>query len=601
MTDIGLTLLVLVVAIAAFVWNRLPVEVVALGVALALYATGVVGLDDTFAGFGSGTVVLIAALFVVAEALDAAGVTTWLGSLLIRFAGTSRARLLALMMGLTALLTAFISVNGAVAALLPMVVVLAVRLGRKPAQLLMPMAFAAHAGSLLVLTGSPVNILILNATVESTGRGIGFFEFALVGLPLLAGTIALTLWLGPALLPDRVPQSLPRDLGSHGETLRRHYLGDDALSRLRIPEGSALVGLPLGGLRGEDAAAGVHLISVQQPNGKPSTHSALEAGDHIVVRGDQRQIDAFAARHTLQQDAGATCGLISGSYGVAEVVVAPRSNLVGTEAYPGMVTDSGALVVLAHQHPGAAHTPGRTTIAAGDRLLLQGTWSALDRHTEDHNVLLVDSPDAIRRQTAPFGPEAVPALAVLAAMVVLLATNAVPAPVAAVLAAMAMVVFGVVTPRQAHRSMAWQTLILVAGMIPLSTAITATGTADALADVLVSATGASGPLALLAGIFLVTAALGQLISNTATALIIIPIALSVADESSINPYTVLMCVSVASSAALLTPVSTPANMMIMQPAGYLFGDYWKFGLAIMALYAAVAILLVPVIWPMGAP
>ena len=128
---------------------------------------------------------LIASLFVVAEAIDAAGITTWLGGLLIRFSGSSRTRLLVLTMGITAVLTAFISVNGAVAALLPMVVVLAVRLGREPAQLLMPMAFAAHAGSLLVLTGSPVNILILEAALDSTGRGIGFFEFGLVGLPLL--------------------------------------------------------------------------------------------------------------------------------------------------------------------------------------------------------------------------------------------------------------------------------------------------------------------------------------------------------------------------------------------------------------------------------
>jgi di/tricarboxylate transporter len=134
-------------------------------------------------------------------------------------------------------------------------------------------------------------------------------------------------------------------------------------------------------------------------------------------------------------------------------------------------------------------------------------------------------------------------------------------------------------------------------MIPLSAAITRTGTAGIIADAMVSAVGGSGPLLLLSGIFAVTAVLGQLISNTATALIIIPISLSVAAEASISPITVLMSVAVASSAALLTPVSTPANMMIMQPAGYRFGDYWKFGLAVMALYAAVAILLVPVFWP----
>ena len=368
------------------------------------------------------------------------------------------------------------------------------------------------------------------------------------------------------------------------------------LTRLRIPAASALIGLPaveaLGGY-----PAGLHLISVQRPDGRPVSAAKLSAGDQIIVRGDQRLIDGFAAKHGLEQDDDATCGLISSSYGVAEVVVAPRSNLVGTVVYPGMVTASGALVVLAHERPGEPHSLGRSTVNAGDMLLLQGAWSALDKHTVDHNVLVVDSPDAIRRQTVPLGPGAVPALIVLAAMVIMLATGTVPAPVAALLAAMAMVILKVVTPAQAHRSMAWQTLILVGAMIPLSAAITRTGTAGIIADAMVAAIGGSGPLLLLSGIFVVTAVLGQLISNTATALIIIPISLSVAAEASINPITVLMSVAVASSAALLTPVSTPANMMIMQPAGYRFGDYWKFGLTVMALYAAVAILLVPVFWP----
>lgn len=599
MSDSTITLVILAVAVAAFIWNKLPVEAVALGVALALFGTGIISADEAYSGFGSGTVVLIAALFVVAEAIDAAGITTWLGGLLIRFSASSRTRLLALTMGITAVLTAFISVNGAVAALLPMVVVLAVRLGREPAQLLMPMAFAAHAGSLLVLTGSPVNILILEAALDSTGHGIGFFEFGLVGLPLLLGTIGLALWLGPKLIPHREPAALPRDLSSHGETLMRHHLGDDGLSRLEVPAGSALVGQPSVDPLA-DHPEGLFLIGVQDRFGRPSSAPFLAEGDQVIVRGEQGIIDAFAASRGLVQNADSTCGLISSSFGVAEVVVPPRSDMIGVEAYPGMITESGALVVLAHQRPGRQARSGRVAIAAGDTLLLQGSWKSLDQHTVDHKVILVDSPDAVRRQAVPLGPGAIPALAVLAAMVVLLTTNLVPAPIAALLAAIAMVLLRVITPGQAHRSMAWQTLILVAGMIPLSTAITSTGTAAMIAEGVVSAVGNSGPLVLMAAIFAITAVLGQLISNTATALIIIPIALSIAGESGINPITILMCVSVASAAALLTPVATPANMMIMQPAGYRFGDYWKFGLAVMALYAVVALFLVPVIWPLGA-
>ena len=573
----------------------------ALGVALVLFATGIIDLDDAFSGFGSSTVILIAALFVVAEAIDASGITTWMGGLLVKYAGTSRTLLIILIMLFTALLTAIISVNGAVAALLPMVVVLAVRLKREPGQLLMPMAFAAHAGSLLVLTGSPVNILILEAAIDSAGRRIGFFEFALVGLPLLLGTTVIAIYLGPKLLPQRTPEDLPKDLSNLPTVLMGQYWpAEHELRRLLVPAASAHVGGKIDGvlpaMRGE-----VHLLSVQDAEGKPLPSVSLEAGSYLVVRGTATDIADFAEGNELTVESGSNaevaCGLVSKSFGVAEVLVSPRSNLIGTEIYPGMVTESGSLVVLAHQRAGKPPAQNVTRVKAGDTLLLQGSWAALDKHTRDQNVLLVDSPDAIRRQTVPLGPGAIPALIILAAMVIMMTTNIVPAAVAALLAAMAMVLTRVVTMGQAHRSMSWQTLILVAGMIPLSAAITKTGTAEMLANGILYLTGGGNPYLLLAGIFVVTAVLGQLISNTATALIIIPIALSVAAEAGLTPITVLMCVSVASAAALLTPIATPANMMIMRPAGYKFGDYWKFGLVIMALYLAVAVFLVPVFWP----
>lgn len=602
MTDITTMLVILGLTIIVFVWNKIPVEIVALGVALLLFGTGIISLDEAFSGFGSSTVILIAALFVVAEAIDASGITTWMGGLLVKFAGESRTRLIVLIMVFTALLTAVISVNGAVAALLPMVVVLAVRLKREPGQLLMPMAFAAHAGSLLVLTGSPVNILILEAAIDSTGRGIGFFEFALVGLPLLLGTILVAIYLGPKLLPRRTPEDLPKDLSGLPTVLLSHYWpSEHELLRLLVPAGTAHIGDAIDGVLPATRGA-VHLLSVQNAEGKPLSAERLDAGSYLVVRGTRADIADFAVEHELiietTNDTEVACGLVSKSFGVAEVLVSPRSNLIGTETYPGMVTESGSLVVLAHQRAGKSQESKITQVKAGDTLLLQGSWAALDKHTLDQNVLLVDSPDAIRRQTVPLGPGAIPALLILAAMVIMMTTNIVPAAVAALLAAMAMVLTRVVTMGQAHRSMSWQTLILVAGMIPLSAAITKTGTAEMLANGIVSLTGSGSPYLLLLGIFIVTAVLGQLISNTATALIIIPIALSVSAEAGLSPLTVLMCVSVASSAALLTPIATPANMMIMRPAGYKFGDYWKFGLVIMALYLAVAVFLVPVFWPM---
>jgi di/tricarboxylate transporter len=276
-------------------------------------------------------------------------------------------------------------------------------------------------------------------------------------------------------------------------------------------------------------------------------------------------------------------------------VIPPRSGLVGETAYPGMVTDSGDLVVLAVQRK-EEELPGETVLAAGDTLLLQGTWGALEYHLEDPDVLVVDEPARVRRQLVPLGRGALQTIAVVVAMVVLLATGAVPPAVAGLLGAGAIVVGGVLTMEQAYRGIQWTTVILVAGMIPLSTAMSETGAAERLADQLVDVVAGLGPRALLLGLVLLTFVLGQLISNTATVLVMIPISLSAAEELAISPKPVLMALCVASSAAFLTPVATPANLMVMEPGGYRFTDYWKLGLALMTVFGGVAVLLVPVFW-----
>ncbi len=602
MGDQTITLLVLLASVVLFVWNRLPVGVVALGVAIALWATGVVTLEEAVAGFGAPTVVLIAALFVVAEALDAAGITAWAGQQLFTRGGTKKAKLLALTMLVCALLSALITPNGAVAALFPLGVVIAVRLRQSPSKLLIPLAYAAHAGSLLVLTGSPVSLLASDAAVEAGGRAFGFFEFLLVGVPTLVGTVIVAVLLGPKLLPDRVARTLPRDLGALPGTLLRQYVPGADLARLPVGPGSPLAGHPPMAIDRE-VYPGLHLLGVRDAAGNPAGDRPLLAGDALVLRGGREQIAHFAADFGLSgaaaTDAEADASaLVNRDLGVAEVIVAPRSNLVGQAAFPGMVTESGELVVLAVQRLGEDLGPGETTLQAGDALLLQGRWDALDEHTADPNVIVVDSPDAIRRQAIPLGPKAKPALAVLAGMVVLLGTGVVPAVIAGLLAAMAMVVLRVVSVDHAHRAISWTTLILVAGMIPLSTAITETGVAAVLAGGLVDAIGGFGPYAILLALFLFTVVLGQLISNTATALVILPVAAWVALDSGISVQTLMMSVAVSSAAALLTPIATPGNMMVMEPGGYKFGDYVKLGLPVMAVYLLVAVFVVPIFWPM---
>lgn len=601
MNDIAITLLILVAAIVLFVWNCISVSIIALLVALSLWATGILTMQEIFEGFGSPTIVLIASLFVVAEGLDAAGLTTWSGQLLVQHAGDSRVRLIVFTMLITAVLSALITPNGAVAALFPMCVVLAVRLGMSPAQLLMPLAFAAHAGSLLVLTGSPVNVLVLEAGLGAGQRSLGFFEFALVGIPLLIGTILVVVLFGERLLPNRPARAFTRDLSRLPQALLDQYI-EESLVRLTVTPASRYNGLLASRANEGDDFPSLHIVGVLNDRGVPLQNEAITSGTVLVVRGPLADVTRFAEANHLSgamesTSPPATLGLLNHDYGVAEVIVAPRSNYVGEVVFPGQVTDSGKLVILGVQRHGEELGVHPITLEAGDSMLLQGRWEALDQHTRDPNVVLVDSPEAIRRQTAPLGPRVIPAVAVMLGMVVLLTFNIVPAAIACLMAAMAMVLTQVVTSEQAQRSMNWTTLILVAAMIPLSTAITKTGAAELLASGIINAVGGGSPYLLLLGIFVITAVLGQLISNTATALIMIPIGLSIAGDLGISPLSVLMCVSVASAAALLTPIATPGNLMVMEPGGYRFTDYWKLGLPVLLVYAVVAVVLVPLWWP----
>jgi di/tricarboxylate transporter len=595
MSDIQITFAVIVAIVALFIWNKLPVELVAIGATLVLWATGVISLDQAIGGFGDATVIFIASLFVVSEGLDATGATSWVGQKLILLAGEGRTRLIVLMMLIVAALTALISVNGAVAALLPVVVVMAVRLARAPSQLMMPLVFGAHAGSLLALTGTPVHVLIVEASRDAGAGGFGFFSFALVGIPLVAGTIAIVVLLGERLLPTRTPTTLPPDLSRHARTLVEEYRLTDAVARLRLRDGSTWVGRT----RAELGLAAEGLALAQAPRaGEP----ALVVGDEVLVKGSTEAIVAVAGAADLAVLAGDGAddlagALVSRTSGLAEVLVPPRSALIGETVFPGMASDAGDLVVLGVRRTGAPAGAGPVALAAGDVLLLQGSWDALDARLARPDLLVVDAPDIVRRQAVPMGPGARSAVAILAGMVVLLATGIVPPVVAGLLAAMAMVATRVLTVQGAYRGINWTTVVLVGAMIPLSTAMVQSGAADAIAERLVDLVRDAGPYALLAGLFAITAVFGQLISNMATALIVIPIAIAAATGLGVSVQPVLMSVTVAAAAALLTPVATPVNLMVMGPGGYRFGDYWKLGLPILALFFVISVFLVPVFWP----
>jgi di/tricarboxylate transporter len=595
-----ISLLILAAVIVAFVWNRLPVGVVAVLASLSLFVTGVLPVEQALGGFGDLVVVFIASLFVVSEGIDSAGVTTWAGQWLLSVVGDRPRVALVAVMAMASVMAALITLNGAAAALIPMVVVMAMRLGVAPGRMLLPMAFAGSAGSLLILTASPVNVLVAGAAADAGTAGFSFFSFTIMGVPAVVVTIALGAFLAPRVLPVRVSPTQPPDLSRYGATIAEHYELVDGFYRLRIRDQSPLVGTVTGALdlSGYD---GVVMIAVQRATDPVRETEVLRADDVVVVTGTPGAVSQLVADKVLavamRPVTGTTGELISREVGVAELVVPPRSPLVGETMFPGMVRGS-ELVVLAVRRRGRERGAEPTVLEEGDSILVHGSWAAVDDLVEHRDVLVVNSPDLVRRQAVPLGAKAGTALLILTVMIVLLAAGLVPPAVAGLGAATAMVLFRVISSGQAYRAVSWQTVILIGGLIPLSTAIETSGAADRIADRLLALVGNGHPMLVLVALFALTAALGQFISNTATVLIIIPVALSAAHEAAVSPLPLLMTVAVAGAASFLTPVATPANMMVLSPGGYRFGDYWRLGLPLLLAWLALTLIIVPRVWPL---
>ena len=603
MSDIAIVYLILATAVVLFVSGRVPVGLVAIGVALALWATGILSLETALSGFGDPTVLFIASLFVVSEGLDATGVTAWAGQQLIDRGGTARNRLVLFTMLLVAALTAVISVNGAVAALLPVVVVIAVRTGLPPSQLLMPLVFGAHAGSMLTLTGTPVNVIVSNYADELTGQAVRLLRVRARRHPAArrvdpgdAGARAAAAARPPPEVDARGPQP-PRPHARRAVRAgrRRRRAGG------RRPDPGSSAGCAPSSIPGPGRTSPswawrpqTARASRSSARSRPATGCSCAARWTASWRRPRTSASRSFPRRTSTSPRASSAA--RRAWRRSSSRRARRSS--AKPVFPGMVTESGSLVVLAIQRQGEDQGPREVRLQVGDTLLLQGTWDAIEEHAGDRSVLAVDSPELVRRQAVPLGPGAGRAIAILVAMILALATGVVPSAVAGLVAAGALVLTRVLTPE---------------ARLPrdLVDDRRARGRDDPAVDGddgdgrgrrhrrCARRRGAAslGPYALLAGLFLVTAVFGQLISNMATALIVIPIAIAAATELGVDVRPVLMSVTIAASAAYLTPVATPVNLMVMGPAGYRFGDYWKLGLPLLAVTFLVAVFLVPVIWP----
>lgn len=625
LSEMAITFVILAITIALFVWGRFSPDLVALGSLLALFLTEVITVDEALSGFANATVILIAALFIVGEGLSRTGVTAWFGGKLIGSSRGRARRLLVFSMVAAAVMSAVISNTGTVAALMPAVVVAAWGVRSTPAAFLIPLAFAANVGGLLTLTGTAPNVVISEALDAAGFRPFGFFEFSWIGIPLLVVTVLYIALVGRRLLPKRRVRNAPVELAAELEELADIYSLDGELYRLRVRAGSPLVG---SSLREADVGHtyGVAVLQIEsfrpdsaveqalpgplreqlermrrEPPALPDPDATIAFNDVLIVSGPRDAVHRLELDMELGvlpiDDAGRQLAdLLSQEIGIAEVLLTPRSSYIGKIVAEGAIGKNYGVLVLGIRR-GDRLISSTEQLRFGDALLVRGTWDTINRMADEpRNFVVVGRPEAIASQVTELNTRSAIALAALGGMVVLMVTGAVPVVVAALLAAAVMLVFGCLTTTQAYRAVSWATIVLIGAMIPMAVALESTGGAQWIADRLVGSVGSAGPTALLAGVMLLAMAFSQVISNTATAVLLSPIVITAAASLAVDPRPLMMGLAVAASAAFLTPIATPTNLIVMAPGDYRFNDFPKVGGPLMVLFLVVSVVLIPLIW-----
>jgi di/tricarboxylate transporter len=612
MSSMIVVFLILGITIVLFVVDRIRLDIVALLALLALLLSGILTVTEALAGFSATVVIIIAALFIVGLGLLQTGVAAMLGRLLARLAGNSEMRILALVMGIVALLSAFMSSTGAVAMLLPAVISVARDIKISPAKLAMPLAFGSLIGGMLTLIGTPPNLVVSDALQAAGEAPFSFFAFTPIGLVILVVGLLFMALIGRHLLPNKVPRGAAGQIGSVLPTIDEmaaHYQLPQNLFRLRIRRNSPLVGLSCMQARlGERYH--VDVIQVQSwPDGaghpKPprpvAPDTIFERHDILYVHGAQEAVTRLSREESLGIRPNNENGgqILPGEIGLAEVLISTDSQLIGrtlAEARFRNRYDATVVAVMRNQtllHEDVAQLPLRL----GDMLLVEGTWRNLELlEAERSDFIVIGQPRQMEEQLYSVR-YATTAIAIVIGMLVLASFNIVPTVTATLLAAVAMVLSGCVRVDQMYSGISWESIILIAAMLPMATALEKTGGIQFVATALTDLVGGYGPLALMAGLYLITTFFSQFMSNTATAVLIAPLAVQAAQTLGWELQPFLMVVAIAASTSFSTPIASPVNTIVMGPGGYRFMDFVKVGVPLQIVVLLVSLLVIPWFFP----
>ena len=613
------TIVVLLISVAFFITGKVRSDIVALCALVALLLFGILTPDEALAGFSSNVIIMMVGLFVVGGAIFQTGLAKMISSKLMKLAGNSEIRLFVLVMLVTSLMGAFVSNTGTVAIMIPIVVSMAMSVKMNPSRLLMPLAFASSMSGMMTLIGTPPNLVINEELVSNGYEGLGFFTFLPVGIICAVVGTLLLLPLSKKYLSK--PGALSGASASSGKSLKalvKEYGISNNLHRLQVNANSLVVGKMIGELdiRKNYSLNIIEVRHVERNQRNPlaknmvqqaaDSDTILRADDILYISGSEAIVKVFAEKYNLELlaeiNASASNALDFYDIGVAEIVVMSSSSVVNKTIREVEFRSKYNVSVLGICRKNKYILQGIVdeTIHTGDILLVQGTWSNIASLEKESSEWIVVGRPLEEAAKVTLDYKAPVAAMIMLGMIAIMVFDFIPIePVTAVLiAALLMVLTGCFrNVEAAYKTINWESIVLIAAMMPMSVALQKTGVSAWISNALVSNLGGYSPILLLAGIYFTTSFMTMFISNTATAVLMAPIAMSSAVQIGVSPVPMLFAVTLGASLCFASPFSTPPNALVMTAGQYKFSDYIKVGLPLQIILGIVMTLVLPLLFP----
>ena len=600
-------LLLLIASVILFIRNRIRMDVVAILVMLAFSLSGILTVQEVFAGFSDPNIILIALLFIVGEGLVRTGVAYQVSEWLLKASHNSEARVLVFMMLAVAGLGAFMSSTGVVAIFIPVVLMICRQMNISPKRLMMPLSVAGLISGMLTLIATAPNLVVNAELVRETDMRLKFFDFTPIGLVILFMGIGYMLVARRWLKSDKENETNSMDKRSMSDLIHEYGL-QQRTQRFVVRKGSPLIGKNLDELHLR-SKFGLNVLAIERwKRFRPIFIAALgssEVREKDILLMDSSDpefnLKAFCQEYHLER-AEIRAQFFSeqaSSIGMAELILVPDSDCIGKSTEELAFRSKYGLNVVGIKRDGevlGGHFV-ETPYKAGDLLLVIGDWKLIQQmrsHSKDFFVL--NYPTEITR-AVPAQSQAPYALLSILVMVLLMVTRVVPNVVAALIACLMLGYFRCVDSKSAYDSIHWSSLVLIVGMMPFSLALQKTGGVSVIVELMLNLVGGMGKHWILISLFILTAVVGLFISNTATAILIAPIAITMAHQLNLSPMPFAMVVAIAASAAFMTPVSSPVNTMVFGPGGYKFADFVKVGVPFTLLVMLVSVFLIPLFFP----